>query len=235
MVFDMTGFSMANMDYTPLKFIIKVFEANYPESLGVVLVHKAPWIFSGIWNVIKGWLDPVVASKINFTKDVEDLAKFIDMDNIPFELGGDEDWEYTYPEPYDGENRLMEDTKRRQELETERKGLIDQFEAATFDWVLANGINDAEPAARRAKVAAELSRNYWQLDPYVRSRTLYDRMGIIGEKGQYVPYPTHPPFDGTTAKTNGVNGINGIAARDADAASIRSVETVYYDARDTFD
>ncbi|TKA71963.1 hypothetical protein B0A49_09940, partial [Cryomyces minteri] len=36
-VFDMTGFSMANMDYTPVKFMIKCFEANYPESLGSVL------------------------------------------------------------------------------------------------------------------------------------------------------------------------------------------------------
>ena len=69
-----------------MKFMIKCFEANYPESLGVVLIHKAPWIFSGeyspkivnqicllthflgIWNVIKGWLDPVVADKIHFTK-----------------------------------------------------------------------------------------------------------------------------------------------------------------------
>jgi hypothetical protein len=34
-------------DYAPLKFIIKCFEANYPESLGVVLVHKAPWVFQG--------------------------------------------------------------------------------------------------------------------------------------------------------------------------------------------
>jgi hypothetical protein len=32
-------------DYPPIKFIIKCFEANYPESLGAVLVHKAPWIF----------------------------------------------------------------------------------------------------------------------------------------------------------------------------------------------
>ena len=32
-------------DYTPVKFMIKVFEANYPESLGVVLIHNSPWIF----------------------------------------------------------------------------------------------------------------------------------------------------------------------------------------------
>lgn len=43
----MTGFSMANMDYTPVKFMVKCFEANYPECLGAVLVHKAPWIFQG--------------------------------------------------------------------------------------------------------------------------------------------------------------------------------------------
>ena len=64
----MTTFSMANMvraheapslgnhfpltlvflqDYTPVKFMIKCFEANYPESLGTVLVYKAPWIFQG--------------------------------------------------------------------------------------------------------------------------------------------------------------------------------------------
>lgn len=47
-IFDMTNFSMANMDYTPIKFMIQTFEANYPESLGVVLVHKSPWLFQGM-------------------------------------------------------------------------------------------------------------------------------------------------------------------------------------------
>lgn len=42
----MTDFSLANMDYAPVKFMVKCFEANYPESLGTVLIHKAPWIFS---------------------------------------------------------------------------------------------------------------------------------------------------------------------------------------------
>lgn len=30
-----------------MKFILKCFEANYPESLGILLIHNAPWIFSG--------------------------------------------------------------------------------------------------------------------------------------------------------------------------------------------
>lgn len=37
-----------SQDYTPVKFMIKCFEANYPESLGSVLIHKAPWLFSSL-------------------------------------------------------------------------------------------------------------------------------------------------------------------------------------------
>lgn len=32
-----------------MKFILKCFEANYPESLGIMLIHRAPWVFSGWW------------------------------------------------------------------------------------------------------------------------------------------------------------------------------------------
>lgn len=31
--------------------MIKCFEANYPESLGVVLVHKSPWIFQSMYTM----------------------------------------------------------------------------------------------------------------------------------------------------------------------------------------
>ncbi|KAK3079170.1 phosphatidylinositol transfer protein csr1, partial [Coniosporium uncinatum] len=88
----MTDFSMKNMDYTPVKFMIKCFEANYPESLGAVLVHKSPWVFNTVWNIIKGWLDPVVAGKVHFTKTADDLAEYIDMKQVPKEMGGQENW-----------------------------------------------------------------------------------------------------------------------------------------------
>lgn len=54
----MTGFSMANMDYAPVKFMVKCFEANYPECLGAVLVHKAPWIFQGMFFFLASPLPP---------------------------------------------------------------------------------------------------------------------------------------------------------------------------------
>ena len=39
------------MDYAPLKFVIKALEANYPECLESILVHKAPWVFQGTFLI----------------------------------------------------------------------------------------------------------------------------------------------------------------------------------------
>jgi len=125
-LFDMTNFSMANMDYAPVRFMIKMFEAHYPESLGICLVHKAPWVFQGIWSIIKGWLDPVVASKIHFTRSVEELEEFIPRSQILKELGGDEDWEYNYIEPVEGEDDLLNDTTRLEKLQAERDDIAKQ-------------------------------------------------------------------------------------------------------------
>ncbi|KAI1112115.1 CRAL-TRIO domain-containing protein [Nemania sp. NC0429] len=47
LVFDMTGFGLNNMDYDVIQFLVSVFEARYPETLGVVIIHNAPWVFWG--------------------------------------------------------------------------------------------------------------------------------------------------------------------------------------------
>jgi hypothetical protein len=47
LVFDMTGMGLKNMDYHVVKFLVTVFEARYPETLGVILIHNAPFIFGG--------------------------------------------------------------------------------------------------------------------------------------------------------------------------------------------
>jgi len=176
----MTNFSMSNMDYAPVKFMIKVFEANYPESLGLVLVHRSPWLFQGIWSIIRGWLDPVVAGKVHFTKDAKELSEFINLGQIPKELGGDESWEYRYVEPVPGENDAMRDTAARQRVQGVRSGLVDEYERATTQWVRegGEGVN-----RKRLQLAEQMRENYWKLDPYVRAKTVYDRTGVIRPGG----------------------------------------------------
>jgi hypothetical protein len=191
----MTHFTMANMDYTPVKFMIKIFEANYPESLGTVLVHKSPWLFQGIWKIIKGWLDPVVAAKVHFTSSVEDLEHFIPRSQIIKELGGDEDWEYVFVEPKEGEDDGLKDEAARTKLREERQGMVKEYERETFEWIRSGG-GDAEADVkgikeRRDQLAGKLNENYWRLDPHVRARTLYDRVGMIEEGGKVNFYPSH--------------------------------------------
>lgn len=204
-IFDMTHFTMANMDYTPVKFMIKVFEANYPESLGAVLVHKAPWIFQSIWNIIKGWLDPVVAGKVHFTKNVEDLEEFIPRSRILKELGGDEDWDYHYIEPVDGENSMMKEEAPRIELEDKRRQEVLEFQKLTFDWI-HNPTSESVKKERDVS-AEELNHNYWALDPYIRARSLYDRQGVIETGGTITFYPSSKAVAGSEMST-----ANGNAA-----------------------
>ncbi|KAJ5794287.1 hypothetical protein N7457_000886 [Penicillium paradoxum] len=186
-VFDMTGFGLSNMDFPPVKFIIRCFEANYPECLGLLLIHNAPWIFSGIWKLIHGLMDPVVASKVHFTRSVADLDEFIPRNKIPKEFSGDENWSYDYVEPVKDENATMEDTDTRDSLMYDRMLIGIRILAATAAWVSASSVSDGgkeaskveELKSRRNAVIDEFRLNYWRLDPYIRARGFIDRTGIL--------------------------------------------------------
>ncbi|CAO3630699.1 unnamed protein product [Cunninghamella blakesleeana] len=87
-VFNLEGFTLANMDFDFVKFLLGCFEAYYPETLGSCLIHKAPWVFSTVWTMITPLLDPVVASKIHFTKNIDELATYVNKDVLPDFLTG---------------------------------------------------------------------------------------------------------------------------------------------------
>ncbi|KAL3479478.1 hypothetical protein BJX99DRAFT_244857 [Aspergillus californicus] len=191
-------------DYHPVKFMIKCFEANYPESLGVVLIHKAPWIFSSVWSIIKGWLDPVVAQKIHFTKNDKDLEQFIPRSRLIKELEGDEDWEYKYVEPKEGENTSIKDTAKRDEFLAERQQLAKEVQDSTIAWIIAARKKDdkaKEVTEKRKDLLSRLSAQYWQMDPYVRCTTLYDRLNVIQGGGKIEFYPKEDTNGESTEKT----------------------------------
>ena len=196
-----------------MKFMIKCFEANYPESLGAVLVYKSPWIFHGrsilvppcvsitwltflgIWKIIKGWLDPVVASKVHFTKTLEELEEFVEKKHIPKELGGNDDWIYHYVEPIPDENRLLTDDSARQQLSEKRAALVREYEATTQQWIRERAPAEAT-RTKRTQLTDRLRENYWEIDPYIRAKSLYDRTGMLREGGrvQYYGIPEKSPI-----------------------------------------
>ncbi|KAJ5799317.1 uncharacterized protein N7518_001385 [Penicillium psychrosexuale] len=214
-VFDLTGFGLSNMEYPPVKFILRCFEANYPESLGQLLIHNAPWIFSGksndsikkssfliaknthnitlgIWKLIHGWMDPVVASKVHFTRSIADLDKFIPRSKIPKEFSGDEKWTYKYDEPVKDENAVMKDTATRDSLMYDRMMIGIRMISATAAWISASSQSDGKDKAskveelksRRNAVIDEFCVNYWRLDPYIRARSFIDRAGMLLPGGE---------------------------------------------------
>lgn len=179
-IFDLSDFTMANMDYNSLKFLIGVFEAHYPESLGKLFVHKAPWIFPPIWNIVKNWLDPVVASKISFTKSAKDLEEFIDKKFIPESLGGEDKFDPAFIQPNSADDELMKDTETRDKIKQERQEIIGRFVKATVDWIESETDEDNEKyKLEKTSLGKELAANFIKLDPYVRTRNYYDRNGSL--------------------------------------------------------
>ncbi|KAJ5378409.1 hypothetical protein N7509_011528 [Penicillium cosmopolitanum] len=221
-VFDMTGFGLSNMEYPPVKFILKCFEANYPESLGILLIHNAPWVFSGVWRLIRGWMDPDIAAKVQFTNSVSDMEKFISRDQIVKELGGSEQWEYKYIEPEENENATMQDTTTRDALIRERQQIGEEFMAFTSEWIEAANSQDKaktqSAASQRTYLAERLRVNYWKLDPYVRARLCLDRMRVIQKDGKVNFYPKEDDIEETkespkVSEFHHVESINGTATQ----------------------
>ncbi|KAJ3286073.1 hypothetical protein HK104_009192 [Borealophlyctis nickersoniae] len=165
-LFDMTDFGMANMDYNFVKFFVGVLQNYYPESLGAALIINSPWLFNGCWRIIRPWLDPVVAAKVHFVKSSE-LSDFIDPSKLPERLGGDApDYEYIPPDP----EAEAEQERVRSNVELRDKTWTRFIEAwgkaikLTQDW--AEG-NDEAKEEREAAVKDAINA-YTELTPFVR-------------------------------------------------------------------
>ncbi|KAF9937096.1 hypothetical protein BGZ75_002341 [Mortierella antarctica] len=182
LIFDMTGFSLSNMDYNFVKFLVQCFEAYYPESLGVLVIHKAPFVFWGVWKIIEPWLDPVVASKIRFTRNDKELTDIIDADKLPVKYdGGKDQYTYKYIPVSAGENDRMKDTETKERLLEEWKAIMWKFEALTREWIACKKPETVNPRSEevieeeRLNVTKDLRVAYFKLDPYIRARNLYHR------------------------------------------------------------
>ena len=47
-----------------IRAIAALDQANYPERLAKMVFVNAPWTFQGVWAVVRGFLDPHTAAKI---------------------------------------------------------------------------------------------------------------------------------------------------------------------------
>lgn len=109
------------------------------------------------------------------------------------ELEGDEDWEYKYVEIKEGENAKMEDTETRDKLLAERQELAKECQDITIEWLRSSFKKEKEAQAaaveKRDALIEKLRKQYWDIDPYIRARSLYDRLNIVQGHGKIEFYP----------------------------------------------
>jgi len=121
-ILDLTGWKLAHRGLIPgLAAITRVDEDNYPETLGASIIINAPSVFPMIWNLVKGFLDPVVASKVEVLgSDYKAvlLEKYFDADQLPEEYGGESKFEVPTWDQSETLAKLREDEARL--------GLIDE-------------------------------------------------------------------------------------------------------------
>ncbi|KAF9430884.1 hypothetical protein BGZ94_002725 [Podila epigama] len=189
-LYDLTNFGLDNMDWGFVRLATQCFESYYPETLGICIVHKAPFIFWGLWKMIQPLLDPVVASKYVFTRTNEELHKIIPREHLPIHpYGGLDDWRFKYIPAVPGENDAMHDQVNKRIHLDERHALENRFDSVTRKWTLTPNENLAR---ERDLIAKQLREQYTRLYPYIRATTLYHRLGVIGDGKVKWTYNTSP-------------------------------------------
>ena len=73
-----------------LNIAINIAQDYYPECLGSMYILNAGFLFSGIWTVVKGWVDPKTQKKVNIIsgKGRKELSEIVDFDRLPLFMGG---------------------------------------------------------------------------------------------------------------------------------------------------
>ncbi|KAI9798578.1 MAG: cytosolic factor, phosphatidylinositol/phosphatidylcholine transfer protein [Piccolia ochrophora] len=84
------GLSKASSAYGYVKQTSVLSQNYYPERLGKLYVINAPWGFSSVFNVVKGFLDPVTVQKIHILGSgyQAQLLEQVPKENLPKRFGG---------------------------------------------------------------------------------------------------------------------------------------------------
>lgn len=91
-ILDLKGASLTKF-YSVKDYVGKastIGQNYYPESMGKFYIINAPYLFSGVWAVIKPWLDEVTVAKISIlgSSYQAKLLEQIPAENLPEAYGG---------------------------------------------------------------------------------------------------------------------------------------------------
>ena len=91
-IMDLKGVGVTRIPtvYGYVKQASAISQDHYPERLGKLYIVNAPWGFSTVFGVVKGFLDPVTVSKIHVLGSgyQKELLAQVPAENLPSALGG---------------------------------------------------------------------------------------------------------------------------------------------------
>lgn len=91
-IMDLKGVGLTKVPsvYAYVKQASAMSQNYYPERLGKLYLINAPWGFSTVFGVVKGWLDPITVEKIHVlgTGYQKELLGQVPAENLPKFLGG---------------------------------------------------------------------------------------------------------------------------------------------------
>jgi len=91
-IMDLKGVGIGKVPsvYSYVKQASAMSQNYYPERLGRLYLINAPWGFSTVFGMIKGWLDPVTVEKIHVLGGgyKDELLKQVPAENLPKIFGG---------------------------------------------------------------------------------------------------------------------------------------------------
>ncbi|KAJ2854692.1 phosphatidylinositol transfer protein csr1 [Coemansia erecta] len=176
LVYDFSGFKRENIDMAFIKVLLSIISESYPQMFSLTVHFVNSWLFTGIWKVVRSWLDPQVAKRTVIAKDTDQLETYIDNDQILVDMGGKLSYSYKYVFPTKAENAKMFDTEGRINAETQLKATVDAFFAATKEWTASSDTSSNYMDPARVQAAAAFHKAALELDPYIRARFLTERV-----------------------------------------------------------
>ncbi|PLN80442.1 Sec14 cytosolic factor [Aspergillus taichungensis] len=91
-IMDLKGVGITSVPsvYSYVKQASDISQNYYPERLGKLYLINAPWGFSSVFSVVKGFLDPVTVNKIHVLGSgyKSELLAQVPAENLPKEFGG---------------------------------------------------------------------------------------------------------------------------------------------------
>jgi len=91
-IMDLQNVSLSNF-YRVKDYVMAaaaIGQDRYPEIMGKFFIINAPWTFTAVWTIIKGYLDEVTVNKIDIIGPAyrDKLLAQIPAENLPKEFGG---------------------------------------------------------------------------------------------------------------------------------------------------